>query len=113
MKDDRLYLFHIRDCIARVEEYASGGREAFTASTMVQDAIVRNLQVLSESTQRLSDELKSEHPEVNWRGIAGFRNVLVHGYLGLDLGRLWEMVLRDLPALQDAVAQMLEQTGGT
>ena len=112
MKDDRLYLIHIRDCLARAVKYASCGREQFMDSTMVQDAVIRNLQTLSESTQRLSDGLKADHAEVNWRGIAGFRNVLVHGYLGLDLERVWEIVHRDLPGLQTAVAGMLEKLDG-
>ena len=48
--------------------------------------------MLSESTQRLSDGLKEAHPEVDWRGISGFRNVLVHDYLGINLIRVWEIV---------------------
>ena len=51
--------------------------------SMVQDAVIRNLQILSESTQKVSESLKQQHPEINWRAIAGFRNILVHDYLGL------------------------------
>jgi uncharacterized protein with HEPN domain len=67
VKDDKLYLIHIRECIQRIEEYlGSGGKDAFMASNMVQDAIIRNLQMLSESTMRLSDEMQVNHPEVEW-----------------------------------------------
>ena len=48
-------------------------------------AVIRNLQILFESTQKVSESLKQKHPEINWRAIAGFRNILVHDYLGLDL----------------------------
>ena len=110
MKDDRLYLVHIGECIARIKQYTAGGKEAFFADAKTQDAVMRNLQVLSESTQRLSDDLRSGHPEVNWRGMAGFRNVLVHGYLGIKLARVWEIIERDLPLLeQQAVAILQEQ----
>lgn len=61
------------------------GKEAFFEDLKTQDAVLRNLQVLSESTQRLSDELKERHPEVQWFSISGLRNVLVHNYLGLKL----------------------------
>ena len=66
---------------------------------LIQDAVLRNLQTLAESTQRISDELKALHPEVDWRAIAGFRNVLVHDYLGINLDRVWEIVSVHLPVL--------------
>lgn len=75
MKDDRLYLVHVLECIDRIERYTAEGKEAFMADERTQDAVLRNLQVLSESTQRLSEDLKADHPEVDWRGISGFRNV--------------------------------------
>jgi len=107
MKDDRLYLIHITECIERIERYTAEGRDAFFADTMIQDAVLRNLHILSESTQRLSDTLKGKHPEVVWFSIAGFRNVIVHDYLGIDLGAIWDIVARDLPELKHAVEIML------
>ena len=99
MKDDRLYVHHILDCVHRIGRYCQNGEEAFRESQLVQDAVLRNLQTLAESTQRISDELKSLHPEVDWRAIAGFRNVLVHDYLGINLERVWEIVSVHLPVL--------------
>ena len=71
MKDDRLYLIHIRECINRIKRYTAEGKEVFFADAKTQDAVLRNLQTLAESTQRLSADLKVAHPEVDWRGIAG------------------------------------------
>ncbi len=105
---DAVLLAHIADCIARVNEYAGRSRRAFFDSRLVQDAVVRNLQILSESTQRLSPEIKDTEPSVPWRGIAGFRNVLAHGYLGLDLEAIWTVVEHDLPDLADAVERMAD-----
>lgn len=83
MKDDRIYLKHILECIQRIQNYTGGGKELFMGSTLIQDAVLRNLQILAESTQRLSQDLKAAHPSVDWRAIAGFRNILVHNYLVL------------------------------
>jgi len=107
VKDDRLYLIHIHESIARIEEYTAEGHEAFFADTRTQDAVLRNLQTLAESTQRLSADLKVAHPEVDWRGISGLRNILVHDYLGFNLVRVWEIVERDLPVLRGQIETLL------
>lgn len=75
-------------------------------SQLVQDAVFRNLQTLAESTQRLSPELKAEYPEINWKAIAGFRNILVHDYLGLDLELIWTVIENRLPELRDNLAKI-------
>lgn len=73
MKDDRIYLRHILECIRRIEGNSSGGRDAFFASHTLQDAVLRNLQTLCESAQRISAPLKDSHPNVEWRRITAFR----------------------------------------
>jgi uncharacterized protein with HEPN domain len=109
MKDDKLYLIHIGECLERIRSYVSGlDREAFLASSLVQDAVIRNLQVMAESTQRLSDGLKGTHREIDWYRIAGFRNVLVHDYLGVDIERVWNIIETELPALEKAIRAMTE-----
>ncbi len=77
-------------------------------STLIQDAVIRNLQVLGESARRLSEETKARRPEVEWRGIIGFRNVMVHDYLEITLARVWEVVELQLPILKDQVEAMLQ-----
>jgi len=88
MMDDRLYLIHIRDSMARIKRYTKEGKEVFLASTLVQDAVIRNLQTLTESSQRLSANFNNQFPKIDWRGMAGLRNVLVHHYRGIDLVRI-------------------------
>ena len=108
MKDDQLYLIRINECIQRIEKYVGeGGRDAFMASDLLQDAIIRNLQTLAESATRVSDGLQEKHPEVDWLKIRGFRNVLVHDYLGVDLDRVWNILENDLPKLKAAIEKML------
>ncbi len=105
-QSDRLLLEHIDESIERIHEYTGGDRATFLASRMVQDAVMRNLQTLAESTQRLGTALKSTEQDVPWRAIAGFRNVLAHGYLHVDLEVVRTVVERDLPELASAVERM-------
>lgn len=101
-----MLLEHMRDCLGRILEYTNGERSRFEASRLVQDAVIRNLQTLAESSQRLSSEIKGTQPQIPWRELSGFRNVIVHGYLGVDLGAVWLVVEQDLPALSEALTQM-------
>ncbi|MDJ0729520.1 MAG: DUF86 domain-containing protein [Crocosphaera sp.] len=104
MKDDTVYLEYILDCITKIKTYSQAGKEEFLSNTMVQDAIIRRLQTLAESTQRLSPELKENMKEVEWRNISGFRNILVHDYLGgIDLETVWDVVENYLPVLELAI----------
>ena len=109
MKDDTVYLRHVQECIRRIEENVTEGRDRFMASHTLQDAVLRNLQTIAESTQRLSEDLKAAHLEIEWRRIAAFRNVLVHDYLGIDMERVWQITQRDIPQLKQAILTMLDE----
>jgi uncharacterized protein with HEPN domain len=109
MKDDRVYLEHVRDALGRIERYTAGGEQHFLAETLIQDAVLRNLQTLAESTQRISEDRKLRHPSVDWRAISGFRNVIVHNYLGISAARVWQVVTADLPSLQATIEGMLAE----
>jgi uncharacterized protein with HEPN domain len=111
MKDDRLYLIHMSECIQRIEKYTVAGRDEFMKSDLIQDAVIRNLQTLAESTQRISTNRQDAHPEIEWFKIAGFCNVLVHDYLGVDLDKVWNIVVKDLPGLKNGVSAMLNEMG--
>ena len=78
MKDDRISLKHILRCIARIEEYTTGGRDSVFSSHLIHDGVIRNPQTLAESSQHLSQGVKASQSSVDWKGLAGFRNVLVH-----------------------------------
>jgi uncharacterized protein with HEPN domain len=98
--DDALYLAHISEAATLIERSAGRrGREALTSDEDLRDATIYRLQTLAESTQRLSPDLKTAHPEIPWADIAGLRNRLVHGYLGVNLDIVWDIVERELPAL--------------
>ncbi|MGO9373529.1 MAG: DUF86 domain-containing protein [Syntrophobacteraceae bacterium] len=73
--------------------------------------MLRNLHTLSESTQHVSQTLKDSNPEVDRHGISGFRNILVHDYLGVNLARVWEVVWRDLPSLKAKIHDLMQKLG--
>lgn len=108
MRDSRVYLIHIRDCIARIESYTTEGKEDFFTDIKTPDAVIRNLETLCESTQRLPDEWKAAYPETDWRRIADFRNFLAHQYLDVDIEIVWNVVenyLLELKITVEAIAQ--------
>jgi uncharacterized protein with HEPN domain len=107
VRDDRVYLVHIAECIRKIEANTAAGRDAFFSSDTLQDAVLRNLQVMCESTQMLSIAYKQAHPALDWRRIADFRNRLVHDYLGVDLEIVWKVIAEDLPELKRTVFESL------
>jgi len=112
-KNDAVYIEYMTECIERIQDYTREGRAAFFASRLIQDATVRNLQTLTESSQRLSAATRARAPDIDWRAIAGFRNILVHGYLGVDIELVWRVIEQDLPALRDALLEIRPAVAGS
>nr|WP_282570327.1 DUF86 domain-containing protein [Methanoculleus sp. 7T] len=102
-----MYLIHILECTDRIESYTRGGRDAFMASPMVQDAVIRNFEIIGEAVKQVSEQVREKRPDVPWRAIAGLRDILIHRYMGVDLTAVWDVVEQDLPALKQAVAEIL------
>lgn len=111
MTGDLLYLSHMRECIARIEQFTSGDRQRFMGDIMVQDAVLRNLHTLSESSTHVSSTLREANPGLPWKEMRGFRNIVVHDYLGLDLDQVWGILENDLPSLKQGIERMLGQLG--
>jgi uncharacterized protein with HEPN domain len=107
VKSDEVYLQHILDALAKVEEYASVGHDRFLAESHWHDAIIRQLEIVGEATKRLSPDFRARHPELPWRRVAGLRDVLIHQYMGVDLEAVWGIVLDHVPVLRKHVEQIL------
>lgn len=106
MKEPKVFVLHALECAARIERFTASGETEFLRNELIQGAVLHNLQVMAQSIMRLPDDLKTPHGEVDWRGLAGFRNVLVHEYLGVNLHRVWQIVHDDLPRLKVALEAM-------
>lgn len=113
MKDDRLYLRHILSCIADIEAYVGEhGEEAVRIPGLVQDAVLRKLQIMAESAKLVTKETQERMPDVPWRTIVAFRHVLVHQYLGVDTDRILGVVTRRLPELKQHAQLFCEENYG-
>jgi uncharacterized protein with HEPN domain len=108
-KQPILYLIHIIECIERIEIYIDELQgKHLLSDRKTYDAILRNLQVMAESSQRLPLEIKNKQPDIEWDNMAGFRNVLMHDYLGdIDEEIVMNVIKDKLPELKLAVLQWL------
>jgi uncharacterized protein with HEPN domain len=106
-KDPRVYLAHILECIQKIERFTQEGRSRFFQDAMVQDAVLRNFEVIGEAAKRLDDAYWATHPQIPWRALAGLRDVLIHQYESVELERVWAIVEGKLPGLREAIAALL------
>jgi uncharacterized protein with HEPN domain len=109
--DDFARLHHILDAIDRIGRYTTGGRDPFMTDELIQDAVMRNLEIIGEATRALSAQTRDRAPGVQWRQVSGLRDHLVHGYFGVDLEIVWIAVAEDLPGLRTAVVRLLGNGG--
>lgn len=106
MKDDRIYLVHVQECIAKIESYTKDGRSAFMSEPMIQDAVLRNLEIIGEAAKNVSLQFRLAHPEIGWRSAMELRNILIHNYAGVKLDRVWSAVTDKLPKLKGQISAL-------
>ncbi len=106
-KDPRVYLAHILERANRIEVYVRDGHDAFLTDHKTQDAVIRNFEVIGEAAKRVPPAFRSAHPSIPWQTMAGFRDVLIHGYEGVDINKVWTTATKDLPAVRSAIAAIL------
>ena len=101
MKDDSIYVDHILKSIKNILEYTKDlNKTEFSASTLIQDAVIRNFEIIGEASKKVSDEFRKVHHEVPWKEMAGMRDKLIHDYIGVDIDVIWKTVIQDLPGLK-------------
>lgn len=108
MKDDNVYLVHIFECIKSIQEYVITGEKEFFDKKIIQDAVVRNLEIIGEASKKISQEFKLNHTDIPWKEMSGLRNVLIHDYFGVDLKIVWNVVAGELPKILNKIISILK-----
>ncbi len=106
----QLYLQDICTSCAKVQRYTLNMTlEAFVSDERTYDAVVRNLQIIGEAVKQIPPEVREQYPAVEWRKIAGLRDILAHAYFSLENETLWDIVQNKVPALQEQMQRMVQQ----
>jgi len=108
-RSDRLLLQDILGSIEKITVYITHmDYEAFEEDSRTVDAVIRNLEIIGEAAIRLSPELKTVNPGIEWRKIAGLRHRIVHAYFGVDLAIVWQILGHDIPKLRKELEEILK-----
>jgi uncharacterized protein with HEPN domain len=109
-RDSNVYLRDILDAAEKIARYAEGAdRETLAADSKTLDAIIRNLEIIGEAAKNVPEDFRSRHPEIEWKKVAGLRDILIHQYFGIDMDIIWDVVRNKIPALADRVRRVVEQ----
>jgi uncharacterized protein with HEPN domain len=111
-RDYRLYLDDIIEAVRRIRAFTDRMNfDAFKEDIKTQDAVVRNLEIIGEASGRLPEAVRHAAPEIEWRKVVGIRNILAHGYFGISLPIIWDVVQNKLDDLSDVCLRLLAEAG--
>ena len=113
MSTERTYVDYLRDIVEAAENaetFISGmDYETFAKDTKTTYAVTRALEIIGEAAKRVPETIRVSHPEIPWRLMTGTRDQVIHGYFKVDLARVFETVLQDLPSMREAVQRLLDE----
>jgi len=108
-KDDTVYLRHIIDAFLQIERYTNDVTyEEFLSNSLLQDAVIRQLEVMGEAARNLSADLQNGYPAIPWRQMISLRNRMIHAYFNVNLQIIWEIIQGDIPNLKKDMMRVLE-----
>ncbi|MFM2226229.1 MAG: hypothetical protein RJA07_2431 [Bacteroidota bacterium] len=109
-KNALIYVQHILTCIESIEEYTNGlSEQDFLNTKMVQDAVIRNFEVIGEASKHVNEELKEKYNKVEWRKMGDLRNKLIHDYIGVDIWAVYRVVTNIIPELKMQILEIIEK----
>jgi uncharacterized protein with HEPN domain len=108
-RDYKVWLEDILEAVGKIHAYMEGmSQKTFAADPKTLDAVVRNLEIVGEAIKKIPDEVRSKHPAVDWKKIAGLRDILIHEYFGIDVEIIWDIVQNKLPVLEKQIKLILK-----
>jgi uncharacterized protein with HEPN domain len=106
-----IYIYHIRDSINKILDYSAEICEQdFKQRTIIQDAIIRQIEIIGEASSKLSNSFKLKFSEVPWKDIIGMRNKLIHDYFGVDINAVWKTIKMDIPVLKKQIDNIIDNS---
>ena len=110
-KNNYIYIEHIKNCIGKIISYTHEMTEnQFIKNEIVQDAVIRNFEIIGEATKKISKDFREKHTNIQWKEIAGMRDVLIHDYISVDMWIVWETVQKYIPKLKINIENILKNT---
>lgn len=110
MRNDTERLRDIQEALNNIEKYATQGKAEFFANELIQSWMLLQLQIIGEAMRSMDATTLTQHPEINWRAIIDFRNLLVHEYFRVDLQIIWKIIEQELPTLKDQIDSILRSS---
>ena len=112
-RDYMLYIKEMISAIEKIERYANSiSFKEFLENELIQDGIIRNLEVLGEASKNIPEYIKKKYPQIKWRKISGLRDILIHAYFNVDLSMIWDIINNHLPALKVELLKIMKNEGG-
>ena len=107
-RDHNLYLKDMLEAIRKIENYSENiTLDTLVEDELVQDAIIRNLEILGEAVKNIPEHVKNENPDIEWKKIAGLRDIITHAYFGIDVEIIWDVVENKIPSLKKSLLEIL------
>jgi len=111
LRDYKVYLEDILEAIRKARNYTEDlSHEKFPQGGKTKDAVVRNLEVIGEAARKISEDIRSAHPEVEWRKIIGLRDIMIHEYFPVDFEVIWDVLQNKLPILESQMERILSES---